>query len=88
MKLIFTLVGVAAALFLVGGIGTIAAFVAHADGPRVWFMYTFLAGLVPTMIFLAISLGIGIYHLYLYRVAGRTPAGWLVSEEKKPGDVE
>jgi hypothetical protein len=82
MKLIFGLVGVAALLFLAGGIGTIAAFMTHASGgTRTVFMYVFLAGLIPTMAFLAISMGIGIYHLYLRRVAKRTPTGWLASEQ-------
>jgi hypothetical protein len=36
------------------------------------------------MVFLAVSLGIGVYHLYLTRVAGREPTGWIASEEKKP----
>jgi hypothetical protein len=83
MKVVYWLVGVAAALFLVGGVGTIASFIARADGPRVVFMVVFLLGIVPTMMFLVFSLGIGIYHLYLYRVAGRTPSGWFVSEKKK-----
>jgi len=80
MKLIYSLVASAALLFLVGGIGTIAAFIAHADGARVVFMYVFLAGIVPTMAMLGLSLGIGAYHLYLRRVAGRTPSGWLSSD--------
>ena len=83
MKLILWLVGLAAALFLVGGVGTIASFMTRSDGARVVFMWIFLAGLVPTMIFLVLSLGIGIYHLYLNRVAGREPSGWLTSEKKK-----
>jgi hypothetical protein len=83
VKLIFWLVGLAAALFLIGGVGTIASFLAHAEGARLVFMYVFLAGLVPTMIFLVFSLGIGVYHFYLNRVAGRTPSGWFVSEKKK-----
>jgi len=85
VKWIFALVGLAAALFLIGGVGTIASFLSHADGARVAFMYVFLAVLVPTMVFLAISLGIGIYHLYLNRLAGRTPSGWLSSEKKGSG---
>ena len=83
MKVVFWLVGIAAALFLVGGVGTIASFIARADGARVAFMWIFLAGIVPTMAFLLFSLGIAIYHLYLNRIAGRTPAGWFVSEKKK-----
>ena len=82
MKLVFWLVGVAAALFLVGGVGTIAAFIARADTVRIVFMWIFLAGIVPTMLFLLFSLGIAIYHLYLNRIAGRTPSGWFVSEKK------
>jgi hypothetical protein len=82
MKWIFGLVGLAALLFIVGGVGTIASFISHADGARVVFMYVFLAGLVPTMIFLVVSLGIGAYHLYLNRVAGRTPSGWFASDKK------
>ena len=80
MKLVYGLVGLAAALFVVGGVGTIAAFIVRADGARLWFMWTFLAGLVPTLVFLAVSLGIGAYHLYLTRVAGRTPSGGLASD--------
>jgi hypothetical protein len=83
VKLVFWLVGLAAALFIVGGIGTIAAFIARADATRVVFMYIFLAGLAPTMAFLLFSLGIAIYHFYLNRFAGRTPAGWFVSEKKR-----
>ena len=83
MKLVLWLVGIAAALFLVGGVGTIAAFIARADAVRVVFMWVFLAGIVPTMMFLLFSLGIAIYHLYLNRIAGRTTAGWFVSEKKK-----
>jgi hypothetical protein len=83
VKLIFWLVGLAAALFVVGGVGTIASFIARADGPRLVFMVLFLAGIVPTMIFLVFSLGIAIYHFYLNRLAGRTPAGWFISEKKK-----
>ena len=83
MKFVFWLVGLAAALFLIGGVGTIAAFIARADGARLVFMYVFLAGLVPTMFFLVFSLGIGIYHFYLNRLAGRTPSGWFVSEKKE-----
>lgn len=83
MKLVFGLVGLAAALFVIGGVGTIGSFIAQADGARVVFMWIFLAGLVPTMFFLVFSLGIGIYHFWLNRVAGRTPAGWFISEKKK-----
>ena len=82
MKIVYGLVGVAAALFVVGGVGTIAAFIAHAPGARVWFMWIFLAGLAPTLVFLAVALGIGLYHLYLTRIAGRTPSGWLASDGK------
>ncbi len=84
MKLVFSLVAFAALLFIVGGVGTIAAFITHSDVTRVWFMWIFLAGLLPTMVVLAISLGIGLYHLILYRLAGRTPSGWLASERKEP----
>lgn len=80
MKFVFTLVGIAAALFVVGGVGTIASFIAHADGARVAFMWIFLAGLVPTMALLVLSLGIGIYHFYLNRVAKREITGWLTSK--------
>lgn len=81
MKLVYGLVGVAALLFVVGGVGVIVSFVAGlGSGTRLAFMYTFLAGLVPSMAFLLLSLGIGLYHLYLYRVARRTPTGWLASE--------
>jgi hypothetical protein len=82
VKWVFGLVGVAALLFLVGGVGTIASFITHADGARQVFMYVFLAGLVPTMVLLVFSLGIAIYHLYLNRVAGRTPSGWFASDKK------
>jgi hypothetical protein len=85
MKLVLGLVALAAALFVVGGVGTIAAFVTHADSVRVAFMWIFLLGLVPTMIFLAISLGIGVYHLYLNRIAGKTPSGWFSSDQKGEG---
>jgi hypothetical protein len=86
MRLVYGLVGTAALLFLVGGIGTIAAFVGHFDtGTRQVFMYIFLAGLVPTMALLVLAVGIGIYHLILYRVGGRTPTGWLSSaREPRP----
>ncbi len=83
MKLVFWLVGVAAALFIIGGVGTIATLIGgSAAGVRLVFMYVFLAGLVPTMLLLVLALAVGAYHLYLYRVAGRTPAGWIASEKK------
>lgn len=85
MKLVFGLVALAAALFVVGGVGTIAGFVTHAGAVREAFMWIFLCGLLPTMIFLAISLGIGIYHMYLNRIAGKTPSGWFSSESKESG---
>jgi hypothetical protein len=84
VKLIYGLVGAAALLFVVGGVGVIASFVAgFGAGTRLTFMYIFLAGLIPGMAFLLISLGIGLYHLYLYRVAHRTPTGWLASERSE-----
>lgn len=82
MKLVYGLVGVAAALFIVGGVGTIGAFIGHADRARVVFMWIFLAGIAPTMVFLVVALGIGIYHMYLTRVAGREVTGWLSSDRK------
>jgi hypothetical protein len=83
VKLVFWLVGVAAALFIVGGVGTIATMIGgSAPNVRLVFMYVFLAGLVPTMLLLVLALAVGAYHLYLYRVAGRTPAGWIASEKK------
>lgn len=81
MKLIAWLVALASALFLIGGIGTISAFVAHADGIRPYFMWTFLAGLIPTMIFLVFSLGIAVYHFYLTRIEGREITGWFTSDK-------
>ena len=81
MRLLYSLVGTAALLFIVGGVGTITAFVTHASGgTREVFMVVFLAGLLPTGGLLVLALGIGIYHLYLTRVAQRTPTGWLASE--------
>lgn len=67
MKLISMLLAVSAALFIVGGIGTIVTFIARAAEPRLWFMWTFLAGLVPSMILVTISFVVGAYHLYLSR---------------------
>ena len=84
MKPLYWLVGVAAGLFLIGGVGTITAFITHAHSARPVFMWIFLAGLVPTMTLLCVFLGIGLYHLYLYRIAKRTPAGWLASEPQDP----
>ena len=86
MKLVFWLVGIAAALFIIGGVGTIATMI-NGSSPdvRLVFMYIFLAGLIPTMLLLVLALAVGAYHLYLYRVAGRTPAGWIASE-KREGD--
>lgn len=86
MKLVYSLVGLAALLFIVGGVGTIGAFIAQADRARIVFMWTFLAGLVPTMIMLVVSLGVGAYHLYLTRVAHRTPSGWFRSEKKREAE--
>lgn len=82
MKLVFWLVGIAAALFIVGGVGTIATMIGgSAPSVRLIFMYVFLAGLVPTMILLVLALAVGAYHLYLTRVAGREPTGWIASEK-------
>jgi hypothetical protein len=81
VRLLYSLVGTAALLFLVGGVGTIAAFVAQlAPSTRQLFMVVFLAGLAPTLGLLLLALGIGVYHLYLTRVARRTPTGWLSSD--------
>ncbi len=71
MKWVYGLVGVAALLFIVGGVGTIAAFVAHADpGLRTVFMWICLAGLVPTMALLVLAMGVGFYDVYKYRIRG------------------
>ena len=81
VKLVFTLVGVAAALFVIGGVGTIASFITHAEKARVAFMWIFLGGLIPTMALLLIALAIGAYHMILVRLFKRTPQGWFVSEK-------
>jgi hypothetical protein len=86
VKLVFWLVGIAAALFIIGGVGTIATMIGGSSpAVRVVFMYVFLAGLIPTMLLLVLALAVGAYHLYLNRVAGREPTGWIASE-KKSGD--
>ena len=56
---------------------------AHADGVRPYFMWTFLAGLIPTFIFLVFSLCIAVYHFYLTRLAGREITGWFTSDKVK-----
>ncbi len=71
MKLVYGLVAVAAVLFVVGGVGTIAAFVTHASpGVRVVFQWICLAGLVPTMTLCVLALGVGLYDVYKYRIRG------------------
>jgi hypothetical protein len=71
VKYVYALVGVAAVLFLVGGVGTIAAFVAHADpGVRTVFMWICLAGLVPTMALCTLGICVGLYDVYRYRIRG------------------
>jgi len=75
MKWVYGLVGVAALLFVVGGVGTIAAFVAGAGGGvRTTFMWICLAGLVPTMALLGLAVCVGLYDIYRYRIRGRAPA--------------
>ena len=63
MRVIVWLVTLAATLFIVGGVGTIAGFLANAPDVRLWFMWIFLAGIVPTMVFLAVSFVVGAFHL-------------------------
>lgn len=87
MKLVYSLVGVAALLFIVGGVGTIAAFVGHWEpGTRTAFMYVFLAGLVPTVALLMLALLIGIWHMYVTRVQKRYPVGWVATNDDAPTD--
>lgn len=71
MKVVYGLVAVATALLVIGGVGTIAAFVAHASpGVRAVFMWICLAGLIPTMILLVLGLCVGLYDVYRYRIRG------------------
>lgn len=71
MKWVYGLVAVAALLFIVGGVGTIAAFLAHAGpGVRTVFMWICLAGLVPTMGLCVLAIGVGFYDVYKYRIRG------------------
>jgi len=71
VKLVYALVGVAALLFVVGGVGTIAAFLTHASpGIRTVFMWICLGGLVPTMALCVLGIGVGLYDVYKYRIRG------------------
>ena len=71
MKLVYGLVAVAALLFVVGGVGTIACFVAHASpGVRLVFQWICLAGLIPTMTLCMLAMGVGLYDVYKYRIRG------------------
>lgn len=71
MKYVYGLVGVAALLFVVGGVGVIAAFVSGwSPEVRTVFMWICLAGLVPTMGLLMLAMGVGVYDVYRYRIRG------------------
>ncbi len=71
MKLVYGLVGVAALLFIIGGVGTIAAFVGHASPEvREVFQWICLAGLLPTMTLCVLAMGVGLWDVYKYRIRG------------------
>ncbi len=71
MKLVYGLAGVAALLFIIGGVGTIAAFVARADpGVRAVFQWICLAGLIPMMTLCVLAMGVGLYDVYRYWIRG------------------
>ena len=71
MKLVYALVGLAALLFVVGGVGTITAFLAHfSPGTRTVFMWICLAGVIPTMALCGLGICVGLYDVYRYRIRG------------------
>jgi len=71
VKLVYALVGLAALLFVVGGVGTIAAFLAHwSPAVRTVFMWICLMGLFPTMALCCLGIGVGVYDVYRYRIRG------------------
>ena len=73
MKAVLTLVAVATILTFVGGVGFVAAQIAHAETARMVFMAILVGAAGVTLLSLSVALIVGCYHLYLYWFTDRRP---------------
>ncbi len=79
MKAVLVLVALATALVALGGAGWITCRVYEADGPRIVFQWILVGAIGVTLLALGCAMLVGVWHLYLFLVAGRKPDGLFAS---------
>lgn len=86
MKVVLWLTGIAMALVLLAGVGTIACFIAGAHDVRIWFMRLLVVALAVSGAALVAALLVGLYHLYLRAFTNKKPTSFFttVDREEEP----
>lgn len=89
MRALEILIRTAILTVLVGGGGTIAAFVMRSNTLREPMMWVLIVGLGVTGAILAWATIIGLYHLFLYLFTNRRPLGFFATTSKDdPGNPD